>query len=419
MNQKITFPELIELLAHKQRCSKREAENFLRELMTTMTDVVSSGESLRINTLGTFKPVWVEDRVSVNVQTGEPYTIPGHYKLTFTPVKAVREAVNEPFACFVVETLPDDAPCVDVPQNSDEIEVDSVDDDTEDVVEVPEVPATDEDAEPTVVEEEIPQTVPVVVPEIFDETELKRDAVVEEEDNELSDESVDVHQLEVVETAEVEQSEQEVEQPEVEQPEQLPEQASDAPIECVDEARVEEKDVDNFDESVKKAYRKGLLIGVVVAVALVGLLGVGVYLYHKFAVPHVEVPVVHHPMVADSSNILVDTVPTIVVEDSVDTVLYNGDVDVVDAAVAPVVTDTVKRGVFLTNISLRHYGHKAFWVYIYEENKNIISNPDNVAAGTVVVIPPAHKYGIDATDTMAVNMALDIADKIKRDKAKR
>lgn len=429
MNQKITFPELIELLAHKQRCSKREAENFLRELMTTMTDVVSSGESLRINTLGTFKPVWVEDRVSVNVQTGEPYTIPGHYKLTFTPVKAVREAVNEPFSCFVVETLPDDAPCVDVPQNSDEIEVDSVDDDTEDVVEVPEVPATDEDAEPTVVEEEIPQTALVVVPEIFDETELKRDAVVEEEDNELSDESVDVPQLEVVETAEVEQSEQEVEQfePEVEQPEQLPEQlpeqepeqASDAPIECVDEARVEEKDVDNFDESVKKAYRKGLLIGVVVAVALVGLLGVGVYLYHKFAVSHVEVPVVHNPMVADSSNILVDTVPTIVVEDSVDTVLYNGDVDMVDAAVAPVVTDTVKRGVFLTNISLRHYGHKAFWVYIYEENKNIISNPDNVAAGTVVVIPPAHKYGIDATDTMAINMALDIADKIKRDKAKR
>ncbi|MBR2378963.1 MAG: HU family DNA-binding protein, partial [Bacteroidaceae bacterium] len=224
MNQKITFPELIELLAHKQRCSKREAENFLRELMTTMTDVVSSGESLRINTLGTFKPVWVEDRVSVNVQTGEPYTIPGHYKLTFTPVKAVREAVNEPFACFVVETLPDDAPCVVMPQNSDEIEVDSVDDDTEDVVEVPEVPATDEDAEPTVVEEEIPQTAPVVVPEIFDETELKRDAVVEEEDNELSEESVDVPQLEVVETAEVEQSEQEVEQPEVEQPEQLPEQ---------------------------------------------------------------------------------------------------------------------------------------------------------------------------------------------------
>lgn len=418
MNQKITFPELIELLAHKQRCTKREAENFLRELMTTMTDVVSSGESLRINTLGTFKPVWVEDRVSVNVQTGEPYTIPGHYKLTFTPVKAVREAVNEPFACFVVETLPDDAPCVDVPQNSDEIEVDSVDDDTEDVVEVPEVPATDEDAEPTVVEEEIPQTAPVAVPEIFDETELKRDAVVEEEDNELSEESVDVPQLEVVETAEVEQSEQEVEQPE-QLPEQEPEQASDAPIECVDEARVEEKDVDNFDESVKKAYRKGLLIGVVVAVALVGLLGVGVYLYHKLAVPHVEVPVVHHPIVADSSNMLVDAVPTIVVEDSVDAVLYNGDVDVVDAAVAPVVTDTVKRGVFLTNISLRHYGHKAFWVYIYEENKNIISNPDNVAAGTVVVIPPAHKYGIDATDTMAVNMALDIADKIKRDKAKR
>ena len=131
MNQKITFPALIDLLAQKQRCSKREAENFLRELMTLMTETVSSGESLRINSLGVFKPVWVEERVSVNVQTGEPYTIPGHYKLTFTPVKAVREAINEPFSCFVVEVLPDDTPCIEVPQISDEMPKKEVDIETD------------------------------------------------------------------------------------------------------------------------------------------------------------------------------------------------------------------------------------------------------------------------------------------------
>ena len=110
MNQKINFPELIDLMAHKQQCSKRDAERFLRELMAIMTDVISEGETLKINSLGTFKSVWVEDRASVNVQTGESNIIPGHYKLTFTPVKQVRDAINEPFSCFMVEVLPDEAP---------------------------------------------------------------------------------------------------------------------------------------------------------------------------------------------------------------------------------------------------------------------------------------------------------------------
>ena len=46
----------------------------------------------------------------------------------------------------------------------------------------------------------------------------------------------------------------------------------------------------------------------------------------------------------------------------------------------------------------RHYGKKIFWVYIYEENKNIIDDPDHIAPNTVVVIPPAEKYGIKAGD---------------------
>ncbi len=110
MNKKITMPELVDILAQKQNCTAREAETFLKELMSVMADTISSGEILRINGLGVFKPVWVEERSSVNVQTGEPYLIPGHYKLTFTPAKSVRDAINEPFACFSVEELSDDAP---------------------------------------------------------------------------------------------------------------------------------------------------------------------------------------------------------------------------------------------------------------------------------------------------------------------
>lgn len=65
---------------------------------------------------------------------------------------------------------------------------------------------------------------------------------------------------------------------------------------------------------------------------------------------------------------------------------------------AAIVTDTVKANRDLTTMARRHYGKKIFWVYIYEENKNIIDDPDHIAPNTVVVIPPAEKYGIKAGD---------------------
>lgn len=53
----------------------------------------------------------------------------------------------------------------------------------------------------------------------------------------------------------------------------------------------------------------------------------------------------------------------------------------------------------------KHYGSKVFWVYIYEENKSKIKNPNRVNVGTVVTIPPASKYGIDAKDPTSVAAA--------------
>lgn len=63
-----------------------------------------------------------------------------------------------------------------------------------------------------------------------------------------------------------------------------------------------------------------------------------------------------------------------------------------------IVTDTVRSNRFLTTMAREYYGKKKFWVYIYEENRNRLSNPDRIEANTVVVIPPAEKYGIKAGD---------------------
>ena len=77
-----------------------------------------------------------------------------------------------------------------------------------------------------------------------------------------------------------------------------------------------------------------------------------------------------------------------------------------------VVTDTVKSNRFLTTMAQRHYGKKKFWVYIYEENKAKLDNPDMIPANTVVVIPPAEKYGIKAGDPKSEAAAEKLAAEI-------
>lgn len=80
----------------------------------------------------------------------------------------------------------------------------------------------------------------------------------------------------------------------------------------------------------------------------------------------------------------------------------------------PEVVDTIRKGVFMTTLSLKHYGNKAFWVYIYEENKARITNPNAVPPNTPVIIPPKSKYNIDATSTTALEIALKRADEITK-----
>ncbi len=71
----------------------------------------------------------------------------------------------------------------------------------------------------------------------------------------------------------------------------------------------------------------------------------------------------------------------------------------------PVVTDTVTAQIVLTVLAEKHYGSPWFWVYIYEENKAIISDPNNIRPGTQVVIPSPEKYGIDPNDPASLKKA--------------
>ena len=61
---------------------------------------LDADKQVKIKWLGTFKVQATKDRESINVNTGERFTIEGRDKLTFTPDNILKEIVNKPFAQF-------------------------------------------------------------------------------------------------------------------------------------------------------------------------------------------------------------------------------------------------------------------------------------------------------------------------------
>ena len=108
MNNKVTFPELVEQVAQYANTSKRMSELFLKELFATISQSLIDGESVKVKGIGTFKLTEVSPRKSVDVNTGEEIEIPGHKKLSFAPDKDMAEAINQPFMHFETEILDDD-----------------------------------------------------------------------------------------------------------------------------------------------------------------------------------------------------------------------------------------------------------------------------------------------------------------------
>jgi nucleoid-associated protein YgaU len=72
-------------------------------------------------------------------------------------------------------------------------------------------------------------------------------------------------------------------------------------------------------------------------------------------------------------------------------------------------THIVRPGERLTLIAEREYGNKAFWVYLYEENKHFLPDPDRIEIGMPIRIPAPSQYGIDPLDTGSVSKAQNLA----------
>lgn len=106
----------------------------------------------------------------------------------------------------------------------------------------------------------------------------------------------------------------------------------------------------------------------------------------------------------------------LVVSDSVNnTTLDSIESPVFNEAFVTKKTIMLKNSQTLRLLSLELFGSKEFWVYIYQENLDVISDPNLVAPGIELVIPEKTLYDIDSNNPESIAKAKSIGEKILKE----
>lgn len=100
MDKKINLSQLADLMAEAGGMSKSASEQFVKSFFDIISQNVLDDGIVKVKGFGTFKLLQMEDRESVNVNTGERFTIEGHQKISFTPDAELKERINKPFSAF-------------------------------------------------------------------------------------------------------------------------------------------------------------------------------------------------------------------------------------------------------------------------------------------------------------------------------
>ena len=387
MNNRLTIQELAGLLADYTGKDANSSELFLREFIAVVSEGVYTDKLVKVKGLGTFKIILVEKRESIHVNTGERFVIPGHYKFSFLPDKELRELVNKPFSFFETNELGENVDFTDMDVVADETETKE---------------AEDESTEEMILEERCL---------LEDEHLLRGEEMVipSEEKLAISPEGTSVGQSESVgeETSEL--------------------VVDESPDECRPESPVEEEKAGSDVERKKKHAKRIPLL--VIFVFFLVLFNIGLYLnrFHFFGADEKTPVLKEGPVVSteedtllfepeeageqelvtqtDSSTVVIDTTSVPVGREAPPFMEEIAEVRP-EAVSSPVIARVkIERGSRLTLISLKYYGSKLFWVYLYEYNKAIIKDPNNVPIGTTIEVPAPEVYGIDCRDRSSVEKA--------------
>ena len=402
MNNRLSIQDLALILSEQTGKSTEEALRFLQEFIAVVSEGVYNDKLVKVKGLGTFKIIRVEERASVSVNSGERFVIPSHYKFTFTPDKELKELVNKPFSLFDTVELNEEVDFSDVDVSAETSGAeDAADDSSEEIlpdgipeqaVEAPQTPEPEVKPEPSVEEEAAPQEEAKAEPE--PETETTPGPEVEAE----------------------------------------PEPKAEAETTPKEGVKAEPKpaepvsSVSGYKEYRRKRRRSAsrkllfpiaclfvvIVLGVVYIVCLSGWTTVN----KNWEPPMAEVgnPTPEagmNPVPADSTGVTPPdsaslAADSVVAEPSV--VEENQPEETPKSDILALVT--IKAGDRLASFAKQYYGHKFFWVYIYQYNQDIISDPNNIPIGTELRIPDPGLYGIDATDRSSIDKAAALQSQI-------
>ncbi len=386
MQRIISLPDIISELVQVCGCTSEVAAEFLHAFAEVVADGIAADGVVKIKGIGVFRKIEVAEG----------------YKLEFQPDSILADEVNAPFALFEPVELSDgisEDAFDDEPQeagDSQDAEASPDEDNSREMEDSPGEEDADNDAEPSeeyeLEEEEhehssvINNNPPIGIPPI---PSRERDA---------SGHGMD----------------------------EVGHDKSEAGIDS-DKGRLEretDRDSDRvlLPETVVRVERKSH-ISTLVLVALISLIAgllagyfgfpwINLHEVKNVKITADNVRVVHETAVNNEAPVAVDSVEnpleTSVPKDT--SVSVNSKVQASATATEglrknDVVTDTVSGKNYLSRIARRHYGKDIFWVYIYEENHDVISDPNNVRPGTIVTIPPAEKYNIDPKNPESIHEA--------------
>lgn len=437
MNERLSLQDLIDLLAKKQEITKKEAEVFLRELIAVISETIESNESVKIKDFGTFKLVRVNARKSVDVNTGEAIEIAAHYKLSFTPDKLLKEAINRPFAHFESVVLEEGVSFDNIEKDetinieeADEEEDVSVDEDTNEVSPTPTADShqvENEDFTPELGSEdtaiiETEDTVPHTEGAPLEEEEVEDTKIPKEEESQSDNDTITPSETENIS----EPPTDEVSEERILDYKQRIEEAKLAAKEKDIEYEKLVQETRQAAKRRKKFVSLGFFIFLIIAAFLIG----GLY-FQEIARFLTEGPTgnANTAMVADNQNIdeqktdtlavssdsiakakeqdsiAIVTEKTLPSENSIKPQTQKTEQPTATKGNTPLAIITIEPGNTLRNISLKYYGHKSFCVYIYEENKDKIKNINSIPLGTKLTIPSPSKYGINIQDQASLDKA--------------
>ena len=438
---KITNTNILSAFRKQLGISKTDEVAFVEAFQSTFEEALLRDKMLKISGLGTFKLIPVESRKSVNVNTGEEIEIAGHYKLTFTPDVALKDKVNEPLAHL--ETMELDATTDD----SSEVVVEQLQVSPIKEAESTELPQSQDDPLQKLTEQALElkdiladiQGFGIATQDLVEEEtilEAQPEEVIVEPEVNKEEQEADTKEVVVApqETPKHEEPKQEAPQtPVVETPIIEP---SPKPQESTS---VVAKDIVNAinqedNKSANKRSNAWIWVAVILFLGVIGLL-----VYQNldfFSQPIIEE--VDALVVADeepqpeqiitqpedsilASTIETDTVAELEPQTPTDTIVVDKTSPLYSEQFSDIFnykreytefidTVTLNEGSRLTWISLKQYGHKDYWVYIYEANRDIVKNPNAIAIGTRLRIPQLAPELIDTTNPETIEYARYLHD---------